>query len=75
MTIPCLIGNLSVAVNSAEIKWKHQGKELVIDNVRITETSKSELVVKDLKYDDSGVYSCFNGSAQLGSTTLLVEGL
>ncbi len=74
MTIDCLAEN-STGINPQEIKWKHEGKELLIDNnVKIIKPSENEIEIKNLDYADAGQYSCFSGNYSLNTTNLIVQG-
>ena len=74
VTLTCAIGN-STKADTDKITWQFNSKELMVDSVRLKQPSNSKLEISDLKYSDSGIYSCYVDSNFINSTLLSVEGM
>ena len=70
ITLVCSVGSTSID----KVAWQLNGKDLMVDSVRVIQPSNWQLEVKDLKYSDSGNYSCYVDSKFINSTILVVEG-
>jgi len=70
ITLACSVGSPS----TDKVTWQLNDKDLMVDSVRVRQPSNWQLEVKDIRYSDSGNYSCYVDSKFINSTTLVVEG-
>ena len=69
--LTCSVGS---TVETDKVKWKFNDNDLIVDNIRLKQPSNSKLEINDLKYSDSGVYSCYADSKFLSTILLTIEG-
>ena len=74
ITLSCDNGTSSKA-DSDKATWQFNSRDLLVDSTRLQQRSNSQLEIIDLKYSDSGIYSCFIDSKFFHSILLTVEGM